>query len=124
MSGILVDTSIWVDHFRRRNDILINLLESDLVLTHPMIVGEIACGTLPTRTQTLRDLDLLQQAQRASFHEVQVFIEREKLYGLGCGLVDLFLLMSTLLTPGVQLWTLDKRLTIQAKRFQVLYRPV
>ncbi|EQD40112.1 PilT domain-containing protein, partial [mine drainage metagenome] len=41
--------------------------------------------------------------------EVMEFIEREKLYGLGCGLVDMTLLASTLITPGAELWTLDKR---------------
>ncbi|MBL8475196.1 MAG: hypothetical protein JNK71_03885 [Methyloversatilis sp.] len=45
MSGILVDTSVWVDHFRHGNDTLIQLLDRDLVLTHPLIIGELACGT-------------------------------------------------------------------------------
>jgi len=45
------------------------------------------------------------------------FIEREKHYGLGCGLVDLSLLASTLMTPGARLWTLDKRLAELAARF-------
>ncbi len=50
------------------------------------------------------------------------FIEREKLYGLGCGLVDVALLASTLITPGAMLWTLDKRLTVLAGRFGVAYQ--
>ena len=51
------------------------------------------------------------------------FIEREKLYGLGCGLVDMLLLASTLITPGAALWTLDKRLAELAGRFGVDYQP-
>jgi hypothetical protein len=54
--------------------------------------------------------------------EVTTFIEHEKLYGLGCGLVDMTLLASTLITPDTELWTLDKRLADLAKRFGVAHR--
>ena len=121
MTGVLVDTSVWVDHFRQRNDGLMHLLERDLVLTHPLIVGEIACGTPPHRAQTLTDLSSLQQTPQAGIREVMDFIERERLFGLGCGLVDLLLLCSTLLTPAAQLWTLDKRLSALAQRFGVMH---
>lgn len=57
MKGVLVDTSVWVDHFRRHNDNLVELLEFDLVWVHPLVAGEIACGTPPNRVQTLSDLD-------------------------------------------------------------------
>ncbi len=123
MNGVVIDTSVWVDHFRQRNDVLVDLLELDLALTHPMILGELACGTLPARVQTLNDIELLQQTQQASLREVMDFIERERLYGLGCGLIDMVLLASTLMTPGAELWTLDKRLTILAERFDVIHRP-
>ena len=123
MKGVLVDTSVWVDHFRKNNHSLIILLEQDLVMAHPMVVGELACGTPPARSQTLSDLSSLQQTQQASIGEVMAFIEREKLYGLGCGLVDIILLASTLMTPDVELWTLDKRLSDLADRFGVMYSP-
>ncbi|QDQ27494.1 VapC toxin family PIN domain ribonuclease [Chitinimonas arctica] len=123
MRGVLVDTSVWVDHFRLRNDILANLLELDLVMAHPLIVGEVACGTPPNRTQVVSDLAGLQQTHLASIREVVDFIERERLFGLGCGLVDMMLLASTLMTPGVKLWTLDKRLKALAERFGVMHRP-
>jgi hypothetical protein len=51
------------------------------------------------------------------------FIEREKLYGLGCGLVDMHLLASTLMTPGVEIRMLDKRLLTLAERFGVMHHP-
>ena len=123
MKGVLVDTSVWVDHFRHRNDTLAELLELDLVMIHPMVLGEIACGTPPSRAQTLADLDRLQPTQQASLREAMAFVERERLFGLGCGLVDIVLLASTLMTPGVELWTLDKRLGSLAERFDVLHRP-
>ena len=123
MSGVLVDTSVWIDHFRNRNEALENLLNQDLVLTHPMVIGEIACGTPPApRTQTLGDLGLLPMIQHVGFHETMEFIERETMYGMGCGLVDMILLTSTLITPGAKLWTLDRRLAELAERFGVAHR--
>jgi len=124
MKGVLVDTSVWVAHFRQRNDVLANLLDLDLVMVHPFILGEIACGTPPNRLQTLGDLGSLQQVQQASVREVIDFIERERLFGLGCGLIDLQLLASTLLTQGVALWSMDKRLCTLAERFGVMHQPI
>ncbi|MEB2318095.1 MAG: VapC toxin family PIN domain ribonuclease [Pseudomonadota bacterium] len=123
MKEVLVDTSVWVDHFRRRNAALANLLELDRVLVHPLIIGEIACGTPPQRNRTLSSLNALQPSRQASVPEVMDFVDRERLFGLGCGLVDLMLLASTLMTPGAELWTLDRRLRALADRFGVMYRP-
>lgn len=120
--NVLVDTSVWVDHFKRGNSILSHLVGADRVLIHPMVLAEIACGTPPApRQQTLADLSLLQLSNQVSLKEVMVFIEQEKLYGLGCGLIDLMLLASTLITPGTLFWTLDKRLDVLAQRFNIAY---
>jgi predicted nucleic acid-binding protein len=123
MKDVIVDTSVWVDHFRQHNDVLADLLELDLVMVHPMILGEIACGSPPNRTQTLSDLRCLRLSRQASVLEVMDFIERERLFGSGCGLVDMLLLASTLMTPEAELWTLDKRLSAMADRFGVMHRP-
>jgi hypothetical protein len=123
MTAVLVDTSVWVDHFRNRNENLVSLLTLDLALSHPLIVTELACGTPPApRSRTLTDIATLPQARQATLDEVRSFIEREKLYGLGCGVVDLALLASTLLTPGSRLWSLDRRLVELAQRFDVAFR--
>ena len=66
---------------------------------------------------------MLQPAQQASVDEALQFIENEHLFGLGCGLVDIMLLASTLMMPGARLWTLDHRLAGLADRFAVLHRP-
>lgn len=124
MIAVLVDTSVWVDHFRRGNDKLAELLGQDQVMMHSLVLGEIACGTPPNRGRTLLDLDRLQRSQQASVQEVMAFVAREHLYGMGCGLIDLLLLASAMITPGVELWTLDKRLAALAEQFGVEYRPV
>ena len=123
--SVLIDTSVWSDHFRRHNEFLVQLIEFDQALIHPMVVAELACGTPPEpRVKTLGNLDLLQPCNQASMSEVRAFIEREKLFGLGCGLVDLTLLASTLITPGGSLWTLDKRLAGLAARFGAAFIPL
>lgn len=123
--SVLIDTSVWIDHFRNGNDVLAYLIIHDLALTHPMIIAEIACGTPPApRVQTLGNIGLLLPCNQASLSEVMDFIEREKLFGLGCGLVDMALLASTLITPGAELWTLDKRLAELSSRFGAAYRPI
>ncbi|WP_297907282.1 type II toxin-antitoxin system VapC family toxin [Thiomonas sp.] len=121
MSDVLVDTSVWVDHFRHGNATLAALLGSDRVLIHPMVVGELACGTPPDRTRTLAALHALRLARAASLDEVEAFVERECLYGRGCGLVDMMLLASTLITPGARLWTLDTRLATLARHFGAMH---
>lgn len=122
--SVLIDTSVWVDHFRSRSDALIELAETDQALSHPMVVVELACGTPPApRAQTIDDIALLRSCNQATLQEVRDFIERERLYGLGCGLVDMSLLASTLITPGARLWTLDKSLESVAERFGAAYQP-
>jgi predicted nucleic acid-binding protein len=116
MTAVLVDTSVWVDHFRRPNQALVDLLLQDAVLIHPWVLGELACGSPPSRAQTLADLAALRPARVATVDEVMALVERERLYGQGCGLVDLGLLASTLLTEGARLWTLDRRLATMAGR--------
>jgi predicted nucleic acid-binding protein len=119
---VLVDTSVWVNHFRQGDKALANLIETDMALIHPLVIGEIACGTPPEpRQQTLADLALLKRANEATLPEVMSFIEREKLFDLGCGIVDMVLLASTLLTPNAKLWTGDKRLAVLAERFNVRF---
>ena len=47
MSEVLIDTSIWIDHFRSDNESLAGLMALDRILIHPLIIGEIVCETPP-----------------------------------------------------------------------------
>jgi len=123
VTNVLADTSVWVGHFRAPNAALAERLAMGGVLMHPMVLGEVACGTPPERARTLRDMARLQMARQASMNEVLVLIDQENLHGLGCGLVDMYLLASTLVTPGAELWTLDKRLLALARRFGIAHQP-
>jgi predicted nucleic acid-binding protein len=106
---ILVDTSFWVDHFRRGNDILRRLLESNEVMTHPFVLGELACGSLKNRSEILGLLSKLPQASTAEHGEVMNLVETKKLYAAGIGWMDAHLIASALLA-NVALLTLDKPL--------------
>lgn len=119
--AVLVDTSVWVDHFRNGNPELVRLLTHDQVWCHSMVIGELACGTPPDRKNTLADLRALPQAPQPTPDEVLAFIERFQLYGKGVGLVDLTLLAGTLLQPGASLWTLDNRLAKLAGSLAIRY---
>ena len=122
MSAVLVDTSVWVGHFRRVNPVLRSMLENDRVLCHPLIVVELACGTPPDpRERTLSDLKALRQARVATTEEVLSLIETERLHDTGCGAVDVALLASVRLTPNARLWTADRNLEALAARLGVAF---
>lgn len=107
---ILVDTSVWVDHLRGADEALANLLNTAQVLSHPFVVGELACGNLRNRTEVLSLLQNLPQAPVARDAEVLFFIERHRLMECGIGYIDAHLLAATALIGTARLWTRDKRL--------------
>ncbi|HLA24749.1 MAG TPA: PIN domain-containing protein [bacterium] len=106
---ILVDTSVWIDHLRVGNPRLASLLQDALVLTHPFVIGELACGRLENREQVLTFLRVLPTAQLAEHNEVLGFVERHRLYGRAIGWIDAHLLASARLSAAA-LWTLDRPL--------------
>lgn len=106
---VLADTSVWIEHFRRGEPRLADRLSQGLVLMHPVVSGELACGNLKNRAAVLSDLHALPLAILASDAEVSRFIEDRRLWGRGLGWVDMHLLASSVLSL-CEFWTLDKRL--------------
>lgn len=105
----LADTSVWIDHFRRGRADLAERLGDGLVLMHPGVLGELACGNLKDRKIVLSDLEALPTATLASDAEVLHLIAERQLWGRGIGWIDAHLLTSGLLSH-CRLWTLDKAL--------------
>ena len=120
--NILVDTSVWVGHFKQRNERLASLLEEGRVVCHPYVVTEVACGTPPNRRVIIAMLGELESTLLATPDEILELIERRSLYGLGCGFVDMSLLASALLSEQTLIWTLDKRLDSMAAGLNRAYR--
>jgi len=110
---MLVDTSIWIDHFRRSNHDLEYLLEEGLVLTHPFVMGELACGSLAKRTEVLELLTALPTVLVATADEAHALVDRHRLFGTGLGWIDVHLLASAKLSKQ-PLWTADRRLRAAA----------
>lgn len=118
---ILLDTSVWIEHLRRGDAQAVSVLQSGLVLAHPFVIGELACGQLKSRAEILGLLAALPQAKVAQEQEVLLFIERHGLMGRGIGYVDAHLLAATALTDGARLWTRDKRLDTLAHELVLAY---
>jgi predicted nucleic acid-binding protein len=112
---ILVDASVWIDHFRAPDPLLEDLLIREHVLCHPFVAGELALGNFRRRAEVLEGLDDLPMALPADEEEVRRFIEQHRLFGRGLGYVDTHLLVSTSITPACQLWTRDRRLRVAAE---------
>jgi predicted nucleic acid-binding protein len=117
---VLVDTSIWINHFQKGNVHLEKLLLDMEVACHPFIIGELACGNLKSRSEILPLLYSLPQAPSVENDEILHFIERNRLMGSGIGLIDVHLLASALLAH-IPLWTSDKRLLNTSVTLQMAY---
>jgi len=107
---ILADTSIWIEHLRGRNAQMQGLLDSGKVFMHPLVVAELALGSLKDRQKTLSELDKLLQVKVATLGAVRQMIEARRLYAKGIGLTGAHLVASCLITPGMKLWTRDAAL--------------
>ena len=118
---VLVDTSIWISHFRENNSHLKKLLMDESVACHTFIIAELACGNINNRKEIISLLQALPQALVAESDEILAFIEHKKLMGVGIGLIDVHLLASALLT-NLPIWTADKKLRMIASKFNILYK--
>jgi predicted nucleic acid-binding protein len=120
---ILVDTSVWIDHFRRSDERLMALLGDGTVLAHPFVIGEIALGHLRSREAALQELHDLPPAAVAGREEVLHLIEQRRLFGSDLAYVDVHLIASARLMAGTTLWTRDKRLHAAAEMLNLAYDP-
>jgi predicted nucleic acid-binding protein len=120
---ILADTAIWVDHLHQGDDRLEALLDADLIVIHPHVIGEIAVGSLRNRMTVLNGLRHLPQVMMADEEEVLGLINQKPLFNVGIGYVDAHLLAAALLTPGIRVWTRDRRMGEAAERLGVAGGP-
>lgn len=120
---ILVDSSVWIDHLRKPDIELTRLLEAEVVISHPFVIGELACGHLRRRDAFLSELTELAAAPVATHAEALAFVERHRLAGRGIGWADVHLLASAALSESGRLWTHDKRLAAVADTLGLLHRP-
>lgn len=118
---ILVDTSVWIDHLRTGIEPLSDALLQNRVHTHPMVMGELACGHLKNRRELLNEWSRLPKVTEASHDETLFMIEHHQLMGRGLGFIDAHLLASCKINQACRLWTRDKRLLQLAKEIGIAY---
>jgi len=109
---ILVDTALWIDHLHKTESTLVDLLSLDRVGCHPLIVEEIALGSIRQRDNVLSLLASLYQFPTVGHHEILHTTNQRRLWGRGLSPVDVHLMAAVALIPGGQLWTRDKRLKL------------
>jgi predicted nucleic acid-binding protein len=119
---ILVDTSVWVNHFRSADAALTQMLDDGVAATHPFVLGELAAANLKSRTATLGYFQALPQASIASEAEVHHFLRAHRLWGLGLGWVDLHLLASATMSRW-KLFTADRAMKNAAMKLKLSLTP-
>ncbi|WP_396592798.1 type II toxin-antitoxin system VapC family toxin [Brevundimonas sp. R86498] len=117
MIVLLADTSIWADHFRAPDPLMRQMLAHERVRMHPYVLGELCMGNLYRRPEAVEYLRALHLVAAVSDDEVMQMVEQGKLYGSGLSWVDAHLLTAVVLSPGLKLWTRDRRLNEAAIRF-------
>lgn len=117
---VLVDTNIWIDHLRKTEPVLVDLLESDQVCVHQSVITELALGNLKNRSFFLKMFERLMIVRNVDDQGVRHLVEERRLWDRGLSAVDAALLASVVVTPGVSLWTRDKRLRQAARDVGVL----
>lgn len=106
---VLVDSSVWISHLRAASSELQAMLADGLVLIHPLVVGEVACGSMKNRKRVLAYLNELPFAVSATHEEVMRLLDQHKLWSRGIGWIDAHLIASALLSD-CRLWTQDAKL--------------
>lgn len=119
---VIIDTSIWVDSIRVRDERLEGWMAGDLVLQHPFVTAEFGMGSFRSANDRAHAIDLLESfeqlvvADSRSFHD---FVAEHVLFGTGIGFADVHLLHACKSNPAARLATRDKRLAAQAERLEI-----
>jgi predicted nucleic acid-binding protein len=119
---ILADTSIWIAHFGKQDDYFDELLDNGMVVMHPFVYGELACGGLPKRRDTLNRLNILPPLDVAADSEVIALITKNKLTGKGIGYIDAHLLAAVAQADSIRLYTHDTHLHQAAQSLSLAHR--
>lgn len=120
---VLVDTSVWINHLKSKNEYLVDLLISEGALIHPFVIGELACGSIKNRDKILTYLNDIPKSIVPEHEEVISFLNSKKLFSRGIGWTDANLLLSSILSKS-KLWTLDQRLRAVSIELRINFSPL
>ena len=112
---ILIDTSVWIEFFRKKEPYfteLRELIESSEVLVHEIVFGELLQGC-KSKSEEKFILDYWENLNKitsgGSFIEAGKLSFSHKLIDKGIGLID-SVLISQVKNRKVKIWTLDKKI--------------
>lgn len=116
--NVIIDSSVWIDHLRKPNGVVRQLLEEGKALSHSWIIGELATGQIKNRHNFLGNLKLLTMVKEATVKETLDFLEAHQLYGRGLSFTDVHVVASALLSD-VRILTRDKPMIVITKEFGI-----
>jgi predicted nucleic acid-binding protein len=119
---ILADSSVWIDHFRKPEELLPQLIGQGMLYIHPFVICELALGSVPDRGRLIAYLQSLPSFEQSEPPDLLEFVHLHELHGKGVGMIDANLLKCCA-ESDASLWTTDKRLFAQAERLGVAYQP-
>lgn len=117
---VLVDTSVWIDHFRDADAALVACLQCGVAWTHTVVIGELAAGQLKRRDEVLRHLQKLPRADEIDLAEGLHLIAEHELAGRGLSWSDVQLLAAARI-DGAKIMTHDKALAKAANELGLGY---
>lgn len=120
---ILIDSSVWIDHFRSTSSNLVLMLSQGSILQHPFVTAEIALGSVKDPKTVTSLLNLLPQANHVEDAAILEFISDYGIASSGLGLVDTHLLATAVIGNRCKLWTRDKRLAAKAAEMNCAFQP-
>jgi predicted nucleic acid-binding protein len=118
---ILADSSVWIHHFRKPQELLPQLIGRGELYIHPYVVCELALGSVPDRPKLISFLQSLPSFGQSEPSGLLLFVQKQELHGKGVGMIDAALLQCCAQSEAL-LWTIDKRLFAQADRLGIAYR--
>ncbi len=113
---ILVDTSIWIEFFKRRDPVFLtlhNLLEQQAVIAVECVFGELLQGVKNSREQAVilgYWENLPHKDEQGLWVDAGILSSEHSWFSKGIGLLDAFLICFAR-THDLQIWTLDQKLT-------------
>lgn len=120
---VIIDTSVWVDSMRLRDERVSTWIAADQILQHPFVTAEIGMGSFRSAVARSHMIDLLEsfdQIQIVTDQDFHTFVATNELFGTGIGFADAHLLQACVTHPNAPLVTRDNRLVKQAERLGIV----
>jgi predicted nucleic acid-binding protein len=115
MTGVLIDTSVWIEYFRGNRNYIdpgLELIELGMAYSLEVVFAELAQGAKGKREMEViltffSNMKLLDSP--GLIFKAGVYSQQNRLIEKGIGLIDAILIVCTI-ENDLKLWTLDKKI--------------